>query len=148
MLRPPAPLRPFQVAGPVSSSGVLWHGGPWCPLENAPRQTGCKPVNKHHDKPPPRTPFLSASRTQGRLKVPLWVIYGQLCPSAICPNYLAETRNDLGYQQQVNMVCSGGWFVVVLVHGLLFILDSRRSSSVEVRRWVGPCTMGESRLTG
>ena len=36
---------------------------------------------------------------------------------------------------------------MVLVHGLLVILDSRRFSSVEVRRWVGPCTMGESRLT-
>ena len=36
---------------------------------------------------------------------------------------------------------------MVLVHGLLVILDSRRFSSVEVRRWVVPCTMGESRLT-
>ena len=36
---------------------------------------------------------------------------------------------------------------MVLVHGLLVILDSRRFSSVEVRRWVGPCTMGESRIT-
>ena len=36
---------------------------------------------------------------------------------------------------------------MVLVHGLLVILDSRRFSPVEVRRWVGPCTMGESRLT-
>ena len=37
---------------------------------------------------------------------------------------------------------------MVLVHGLLVILDSRRFSPVEVRRWVGPCTMGESRITG
>ena len=29
----------------------------------------------------------------------------------------------------------------------LVILDSRRFLSVEVSRWVGPCTMGESRLT-
>ena len=36
---------------------------------------------------------------------------------------------------------------MVLVHGLLVILDSRRFLSVEVSRWVGPCTMGESRLT-
>ena len=36
---------------------------------------------------------------------------------------------------------------MVLVHGLLVILDSRRFSSVEVSWWVGPCTMGESRLT-
>ena len=36
---------------------------------------------------------------------------------------------------------------MVLVHGLLVILDSRRFSPVEVKRWVGPCTMGESRLT-
>ena len=36
---------------------------------------------------------------------------------------------------------------MVLVHGLLVILDSRRFSSVEVSRWVGPCTMGESMLT-
>ena len=36
---------------------------------------------------------------------------------------------------------------MVPVHGLLVILDSRRFSSVEVRRSVGPCTMGESRLT-
>ena len=36
---------------------------------------------------------------------------------------------------------------MVLVHGLLVILDSRRFSPVEVRRWAGPCTMGESRLT-
>ena len=36
---------------------------------------------------------------------------------------------------------------MVLVQGLLVILDSRRFLSVEVRRWVGPCTMGESRLT-
>ena len=36
---------------------------------------------------------------------------------------------------------------MVLVHGLLVILDSRRFSPVGVRRWVGPCTMGESRLT-
>ena len=42
----------------------------------------------------------------------------------------------------------GGWFVVVLVHGLLVILDSRCFSSVEVRRWVGPCTMGELKLIG
>ena len=44
------------------------------------------------------------------------------------------------------VVCSGGWFVVVLVDGLLVIPDSRRFLSVEVTRWVGPCTMGESRL--
>ena len=37
---------------------------------------------------------------------------------------------------------------MVLVHGLLVILDSRRFSSVEVSWWSGPCTMGESRLTG
>ena len=36
---------------------------------------------------------------------------------------------------------------MVLVHGLLVILDSRHFSPVEVRRWAGPCTMGESRLT-
>ena len=36
---------------------------------------------------------------------------------------------------------------MVLVHGLLVILSSRRFSSVEVSWWVGPCTMGESRLT-
>ena len=36
---------------------------------------------------------------------------------------------------------------MVLVHGLLVILDSRRFSSVELRRWVGPCTMGESKIT-
>ena len=36
---------------------------------------------------------------------------------------------------------------MVLVHGLLVILDSRRFLSVEVSRWVVPCTMGESRLT-
>ena len=36
---------------------------------------------------------------------------------------------------------------MVLVHGLLVILDSQRFLSVEVSRWVGPCTMGESRLT-
>ena len=36
---------------------------------------------------------------------------------------------------------------MVLVHGLLVILSSRRFSSVEVGWWVGPCTMGESRLT-
>ena len=36
---------------------------------------------------------------------------------------------------------------MVLVHGLLVILASRRFVSVEVSRWVGPCTMGESRLT-
>ena len=36
---------------------------------------------------------------------------------------------------------------MVLVHGLLVILDSRCFSPVEVRRWVGPCTMGESKLT-
>ena len=37
---------------------------------------------------------------------------------------------------------------MVLVHGLLVIPDSRRFLSVEVTRWVDPCTMGESRLTG
>ena len=36
---------------------------------------------------------------------------------------------------------------MVLVHGLLVILDSRRFLSVEISRWVGPCTMGVSRLT-
>ena len=36
---------------------------------------------------------------------------------------------------------------MVLVHGLLVILDSQRFLSVEFSRWVGPCTMGESRLT-
>ena len=36
---------------------------------------------------------------------------------------------------------------MVLVHGLLVIMSSRRFSSVEVSWWVGPCTMGESRLT-
>ena len=36
---------------------------------------------------------------------------------------------------------------MVLVHGLLVILSSRRFSSVEVSWWVGPCTMGESRIT-
>ena len=36
---------------------------------------------------------------------------------------------------------------MVLVHGLLVILDSRRFLSVEFSRWVGPCTMGESRFT-
>ena len=34
-----------------------------------------------------------------------------------------------------------------IFHGLLVILDSRRFSPVEVRRWAGPYTMGESRLT-
>ena len=42
----------------------------------------------------------------------------------------------------------GGWFVVVLVHGLLVILDSRFFSSVEVRRFVGIYTMGELKLIG
>ena len=37
---------------------------------------------------------------------------------------------------------------MVLVHGLLVIPDSRRFLSVEVTRWVDPCTMDESRLTG
>ena len=36
---------------------------------------------------------------------------------------------------------------MVLVHGLLLILDSWPFSPVEVRRWAGRCTMGESRLT-
>ena len=36
---------------------------------------------------------------------------------------------------------------MVLVHGLLVILSSRRFSLVEVSWWVGPCTMGESRIT-
>ena len=29
------PGPPFRTAGPVSS-GVLWHGGPWCPLWKTP----------------------------------------------------------------------------------------------------------------
>ena len=37
---------------------------------------------------------------------------------------------------------------MVLVHGLLVILDSRRFSSVEVRRCVGIYTMGELKLIG
>ena len=37
---------------------------------------------------------------------------------------------------------------MVLVHELLVIPDNWRFSLVEVIRWVGPCTMGESRLTG
>ena len=37
---------------------------------------------------------------------------------------------------------------MVLVHGLLVILDSRRFSSVEVRRCVGIYTMGELKLMG
>ena len=37
---------------------------------------------------------------------------------------------------------------MVLVHGLLVILDSRRFSSVDVKRWVVHCTMGDSKLTG
>ena len=37
---------------------------------------------------------------------------------------------------------------MVLVHGLLVIPDSRRFLSVEVTRWVGPCTVDESRLIG
>ena len=37
---------------------------------------------------------------------------------------------------------------MVLVHGLLVILDSRRFSSVEVRRFVGIYTMGELKLIG
>ena len=37
---------------------------------------------------------------------------------------------------------------MVLVHGLLVILDSRRFSSVEVRRWVGIYTMGELKFIG
>ena len=36
---------------------------------------------------------------------------------------------------------------MVLVHGLLVIPDSWRFSLVDVTRRVGPCTMGESRLT-
>ena len=36
---------------------------------------------------------------------------------------------------------------MVLVYGLLVILDIRRFFSVKMRRRVGPCTMGESRLT-
>ena len=36
---------------------------------------------------------------------------------------------------------------MMLVHGLLVIPDSRRFLSVEVTRWVGRCTIGESRLT-
>ena len=37
---------------------------------------------------------------------------------------------------------------MVLVHGLLVILDSRCFSSVEVKRYVGLCTMGELKLIG
>ena len=37
---------------------------------------------------------------------------------------------------------------MVLVHGLLVILDSRRFSSVEVRRYVGIYTMGELKIIG
>ena len=37
---------------------------------------------------------------------------------------------------------------MVLVHGLLVILSSRRFSSVEVRRCVGIYTMGELKLIG
>ena len=37
---------------------------------------------------------------------------------------------------------------MVLVHGLLIIPDRQCFSTVEFKRWVGICTMGESRLTG
>ena len=37
---------------------------------------------------------------------------------------------------------------MVLVHGLLVILDSRRFSSVEFRRFVGIYAMGELKLIG
>ena len=37
---------------------------------------------------------------------------------------------------------------MVLVHGLLVILDSRRFSSVEFRRCVGIYAMGELKLIG